>query len=106
MAYIRNISGTYMNYVGNIYEIGYMGKHQVYQRNKTASGVTSLPSVSPISSFSGIDKKATKENVRGPDAHLGRFPRMPESVGNKLCCRSLPTVFRNQRHFVFRTKYF
>ena len=25
MAYIRNISGTYMNYIGNIYEIGYMG---------------------------------------------------------------------------------
>ena len=27
MAYIRNISGTYMNYIGNIYEIGYMGSH-------------------------------------------------------------------------------
>jgi len=27
MAYIRNISGTYMNYIGNIYEIGYMGYH-------------------------------------------------------------------------------
>ena len=26
MAYIRNISGTYMNYIGNIYEIGYMGR--------------------------------------------------------------------------------
>jgi len=25
MAYIRNISGTYMNYIGNIYETGYMG---------------------------------------------------------------------------------
>ena len=27
MFYIRNISGTYMNYIGNIYEIGYMGFH-------------------------------------------------------------------------------
>ena len=34
MAYIRNISGTYMNYIGNIYEIGYMGRNLAHLRRQ------------------------------------------------------------------------